>query len=78
VVQKDSSESAKQKPWTLQAEYKLKAEETLRGIQGLPLVILRPALVYGPGDVNGISECLYLFNFDGNCCVEIKFAHNEL
>ncbi len=44
------------KPWTMQASYSLKAEDALREIDGLDVVILRPANVYGPGDVttNGI------------------------
>lgn len=47
-------ENAKMKPWTAMAKKKLKAEEDLKKIQGLPLVIVRPAIVYGPGDLNGI------------------------
>jgi len=50
---KPSSESAKIKPWTTLAEYKLKAED-LWLASGLPVVILRPATVYGPGDVTGL------------------------
>jgi len=37
------------------AEAKLKAEEALRGIKGLNLIVVRPAIVYGPGDVSGIT-----------------------
>ncbi|MDP2435485.1 MAG: NAD(P)-dependent oxidoreductase [archaeon] len=51
---KPSSEDGKLKPWTTQATYHLKAEEALKGL-GLPLVICRPAVVYGPGDVAGIE-----------------------
>lgn len=51
---KASKEDSKIKPWTSQAVYKHKAEEALAAI-GLPLVILRPAVVYGPGDVAGIA-----------------------
>lgn len=51
---KPSKEEAKIKPWTTQATYKHKAEEALHAA-GLPLVILRPAIVYGPGDVSGIA-----------------------
>jgi hypothetical protein len=50
---KASAESAKIKPWTTLAEYKLKAEE-LWLASGLPVVILRPATVYGPGDSAGL------------------------
>jgi nucleoside-diphosphate-sugar epimerase len=47
-------EDAKLGPWTAVAESMLKCEEALRGVQGLPLVVLRPALVYGPGDFNSL------------------------
>ena len=52
---KPSSEGGKCKPWTNQAKYKLQAEEELKKISNLPLVILRPATVYGPGDVSGLA-----------------------
>jgi len=55
---KPSNESAKIKPWTKIAKAKHDAEEKLRGIKGLNLVIARPALVYGPGDVTGITPRL--------------------
>jgi len=52
---KASSETSKISPWTKMAEAKLKAEEALRGIKGLNLIVVRPAIVYGPGDVSGIT-----------------------
>lgn len=52
---KASSEDDKTKPWTKMAEAKMKAEEELRKIPKLPLIIVRPAIVYGPGDVTGIT-----------------------
>jgi nucleoside-diphosphate-sugar epimerase len=52
---KSSSEDDKTKPWTKLAKAKLDAEEELKKIQGLNLVIVRPAVVYGPGDVLGIT-----------------------
>eukprot|EP01119_Soliformovum_irregulare_P010876 TRINITY_DN2679_c0_g1_i1.p1 TRINITY_DN2679_c0_g1~~TRINITY_DN2679_c0_g1_i1.p1 ORF type:complete len:370 (+),score=97.82 TRINITY_DN2679_c0_g1_i1:83-1192(+) len=52
---KASSEDDKAKPWTKMAEAKVKAEEELRKISNLNLVIVRPAIVYGPGDVTGIT-----------------------
>jgi len=55
---KSSKEDAPTKPWTGIATYKLQAEEALRGIQGLKLNIVRPAVVYGPGDVSGLSPRL--------------------
>ena len=42
-------------PWTQQAEYMLRSEDALRALgAALPLVVLRPAIVYGPGDVAGL------------------------
>lgn len=52
---KPSPENGKLKPWTNQAKYKLQAEEELKKISGLNLVILRPAIVYGRGDTNGLA-----------------------
>eukprot|EP00301_Raphidiophrys_heterophryoidea_P027009 c9438_g1_i1.p1 GENE.c9438_g1_i1~~c9438_g1_i1.p1 ORF type:complete len:382 (+),score=88.43 c9438_g1_i1:50-1147(+) len=54
---KASDEQGKLAPWTDQARFKLQAEEYLKTL-GLPLVILRPAIVYGPADVFGISPRL--------------------
>jgi nucleoside-diphosphate-sugar epimerase len=51
---KAATEAAKTAPWTTIAEYAFKAEEALKSVPGLPWVILRPAVVYGPGDVNGL------------------------
>jgi len=42
-------------PWTVLAKYRLDAEEELKKVSGLPLVILRPVTVYGPGDMTGIT-----------------------
>lgn len=55
---KPSSESGKIKPWTGIAE----AKHEVEGLwleSGLPVVILRPAIVYGPGDQNGLSTYLH-------------------
>jgi len=52
---KPSKENSKTDPWTALAKFKLKAEEELRKIAGLNLIIVRPAIVYGPGDINGLS-----------------------
>lgn len=51
---KPVGEAAKLAPWTRQAEFMLKSEEAVRGVPGAPVVILRPATVYGPGDVTGV------------------------
>lgn len=53
-----SKENSKLDPWTGIAKYKLKAEEALQKIDGLNLVILRPAMAYGLGALNGISTNL--------------------
>jgi len=52
---KARKENAKTNPWTALAKHKLKAEEELRKIAGLNLIIVRPATVYGPGDINGLT-----------------------
>jgi len=52
---KKVNESGKIDPWTLQAKYRYQAELALQKIDKLPLVILRPAIVYGPGDFTGLS-----------------------
>jgi nucleoside-diphosphate-sugar epimerase len=55
---KPRKENAKLKPWTGIAKAKLKAEETLKGIQNLNLIIVRPAIIYGPGDQTGLTPRL--------------------
>ncbi|KAJ3283567.1 hypothetical protein HK104_010328 [Borealophlyctis nickersoniae] len=57
---KPSTEEGKLKPWTLLAKYKLKAEEELKKIPGLNLIIVRPAIVYGPSDIYGITPRLII------------------
>jgi nucleoside-diphosphate-sugar epimerase len=44
------AEDGKQGPWTAVAEASARAEAALAGVAGLRLIVLRPALVYGPGD----------------------------
>jgi len=55
---KPSTEEDKLKPWTKLAKAKQTAEEELKKITGLNLVIVRPAIVYGPGDITGITPRL--------------------
>jgi nucleoside-diphosphate-sugar epimerase len=52
---KPSGVDAKLSPWTNLAKYKLLAENDLKAMSGLPLIIVRPAVVYGAGDVSGVS-----------------------
>jgi len=68
-----SKETAKTKPWTLLAKSKLKAEEALKDIKDLNLVIVRPAVVYGPGDVQGITPRLIIGNVYKHLNEEMKF-----
>lgn len=51
---KAASEASKTDPWTTVAAYNLKAEDAVKATAGLNWVILRPAIVYGPGDVHGL------------------------
>jgi len=53
--QASKKETGKVDPWTNLAKHKLKVDEQLKGISGLDYVIVRPALVYGPGDKLGIA-----------------------
>ncbi|KYQ90749.1 NAD-dependent epimerase/dehydratase family protein [Tieghemostelium lacteum] len=52
---KPSKEGDKVDPWTTVAKYKYNAEQKLKEIEGLNLIIVRPSVVYGPGDILGIS-----------------------
>lgn len=51
-----STESAPIKPWTTQANKRLEAEQRVQKTPGLQWVILRPAIVYGTGDLTGLSQ----------------------
>ncbi|KJE89679.1 NAD-dependent epimerase/dehydratase [Capsaspora owczarzaki ATCC 30864] len=55
-----STETDKLNPWTTIAQYKLKAEEAIKGIAGLNYVIVRPAIVYGTGDLLGLTPRLII------------------
>ena len=50
-------EDGKIEPWTNLAKFSLLAEEAVIK-SGVPAVVLRPATVYGPGDIAGISPRL--------------------
>jgi len=52
---KPKSEDGKLDPWTNIAKYKLQVEQDLKGVSGLNYVVVRPAVVYGPGDRTGIA-----------------------
>lgn len=42
-------------PWTYLAEWKSQVENDIKGIPNLNYTILRPALVYGPGDKHAFT-----------------------
>ncbi|KAJ3431169.1 nad-dependent epimerase/dehydratase [Anaeramoeba flamelloides] len=52
---KISNEEGTLKPWTRLATAKLEAEEKLKELGLQNLIIVRPPVVYGPGDISGIS-----------------------
>jgi len=54
-AKKPADEHGAVKPWTNVAKYRTAAEEEIKKQDKLPWVILRPATVYGPGDLTGIS-----------------------
>lgn len=56
---KPSDEESKIKPWTALAKASLKAEE-LVAASGVPYNIVRPSIVYGPGDQSGITPRLIM------------------
>jgi nucleoside-diphosphate-sugar epimerase len=55
---KPSTENDKVKPWTDIAKAKLEAEQNVAATPGLNYIILRPAVVYGTGDVLGLTPRL--------------------
>eukprot|EP01120_Amphizonella_sp_Union-15-10_P008788 TRINITY_DN3228_c0_g3_i2.p1 TRINITY_DN3228_c0_g3~~TRINITY_DN3228_c0_g3_i2.p1 ORF type:complete len:369 (+),score=81.39 TRINITY_DN3228_c0_g3_i2:55-1161(+) len=52
---KPKDENGKIKPWTGQAKASYEAENKVREAKDLNYVIIRPAIVYGPGDTLGIT-----------------------
>jgi len=74
---KKAKEGDKCDPWTGIAKYELKAEEDLRKIAGLNLIIVRPVIVYGPGDITGLSPriiCGVVYKHIGE---KMKFLWDE-
>jgi len=55
---KPVTESGAVKPYHGIGKAKAKAEEQLRAVKGLPLVVVRPGIVYGPGDIRGLAPRL--------------------
>jgi len=54
-AKKAAVEDSKIAPWTALAKYRFEAESEVRKIAGLPLVVLRPAYVYGIGDLTSVT-----------------------
>ena len=45
-------------PWSKAAKFKLEVEKLLNENQDLNWIIVRPAVVYGPGDKRGLSKLI--------------------
>jgi nucleoside-diphosphate-sugar epimerase len=55
---KPVNENAELKPWTAEAKAKLNAENQLKQLKDLPLIIARVPIIYGPGDIQGLGPRL--------------------
>lgn len=56
----ESDEKSKTSPWTQIAKYKLLVEEELAKLDGLNYVIVRPAIMYGIADRQGLTPRLII------------------
>lgn len=57
ITQKPVTEACTHlEPWTQLALQKLEVERELHSMTNLDYVIVRPAIVYGPGDRTGLSK----------------------
>jgi len=74
---KASGEEDKVKPWTKLAKAKLAAEEEIKKINGLSWIIVRPAIVYGPGDVSGITPRLIIATVYKNMNEKMEFLWDK-
>jgi len=72
-----SGENDTKKPWTGIGTYSLKAEEEIKKIPGLQVTILRPAIIYGPGDNSGISPRLITGAVYKHLNEKMKFLWSE-
>ncbi|XP_062611635.1 probable dTDP-glucose 4,6-dehydratase [Saccostrea cucullata] len=57
---KPAKEDSKLDPWTVLAKHKLEVEKQLRNIPGLNYLVVRPVIVYGPGDKMGLAPRLII------------------
>lgn len=55
-----ATETSSAKPWCTAASCKGRVEQQLKEVQGLQWLVVRPALVYGPGDKQGIASNLVM------------------
>lgn len=72
-----AKETAAVKPWTMCADFHLRAEQAIARIRGLKFVILRLPIVYGPGDRSGLMPrliCAALYQHTGE---KMEFLWNE-
>ncbi|PRP88665.1 NAD-dependent epimerase/dehydratase family protein [Planoprotostelium fungivorum] len=74
---KASAEEDKVKPWTKLAKAKLQAEEEIKNIAGLSYIIVRPANVYGPGDITSITPRLIIAAVYKNLGEKMEFLWDK-
>lgn len=55
-----SHEGSKLEPWTSLAQFHLQAESALQNMDGLNYIIVRPATIYGKGDIRGLTPRLII------------------
>ncbi|KAH3909035.1 hypothetical protein HBI56_125830 [Parastagonospora nodorum] len=72
-----SKETDKLKPWSNLAKYKAKAEEDLAKIEGLNLVVMRMAHVYGPYTSKFISTALCMARVYQHKKKEMRWLYKE-
>jgi len=72
-----SGENDTKKPWTGIATFSLKAEEEIKKTSGLQVNIIRPAIIYGPGDNSGISPRLITGAVYKHLGEKMKFLWSE-
>ncbi|CAO3680728.1 unnamed protein product [Umbelopsis vinacea] len=80
-VYQSSKEPAKEtsniEPWTLIAKQKVEACKALQNIEGLNLVIVRPAVIYGVGSPAGITTRLVIGRVYKKLNEEMKLLWNK-
>ncbi|KAI7896811.1 uncharacterized protein EV154DRAFT_434258 [Mucor mucedo] len=75
--QDPSTETSKINPWTVIGKHKYKAEEALKKIDGLNLLIIRPALVYGPAALLGLTPRLIIGRVYAHLKEEMKYLWSK-